>query len=511
MKTKNPVSKDENAAKKSSRNPHQNHVSQVNEAVLLEKVTGLTASQTTPFTMISAHYKTNSLGVYQPYIYQKRFHAAKTHYGKLAKQRVLQAANQIGKTECASMEVAIHASGEYPSWWQGWRWQRPVKIWIGGDTHANTRDILQKKLLGGLPQSEGYGQGSIPLAHLGVVQRQPNIPESISKVQVRHKNGGWSEIWFKTYQATEKQWRGQEVDIVWLDEEPPLKIYSHAIRATVKRDGIVLATYTPEKGQTDFVRFFQDQLSPEDQMWMNATWWDCPHFDEKRIVQALATLPPYERDLRSKGVATTGSGVVFPVEVASIQYNPAQQPLATHWPRIAAMDFGWEHPTAVAWLAHDVMNDVVYLYDSHCQSKALPAVHARAILARGAWIPMVWPRDGTRIEPGAGIALAEQYRRMQVKMLPEAFQNPGGGIAIEPGLWEMLQRMQTGRFKVADHLQNFVQELQRYHRKDGRAVALDDDLISATRYALMSLQFARTIPSALPSFPEYAEGLDYQP
>ena len=31
-----------------------------------------------------------------------------------------------------------------------------------------------------------------------------------------------------------------------------------------------------------------------------------------------------------------------------------------------------------------------------------------------------------------------------------------------------------------------------YHRKDGRLVKLDDDLISATRYGLMSLRHART-------------------
>lgn len=50
---------------------------------------------------------------------------------------------------------------------------------------------------------------------------------------------------------------------------------------------------------------------------------------------------------------------------------------------------------------------------------------------------------------------------------------------------EMLDRMQTGRFKVFSNLDDWFQEFRLYHRKDGRVVKEFDDLISATRYALM--------------------------
>jgi hypothetical protein len=53
--------------------------------------------------------------------------------------------------------------------------------------------------------------------------------------------------------------------------------------------------------------------------------------------------------------------------------------------------------------------------------------------------------------------------------------------------------MQTGRLKVFRHLADWLEEFRLYHRKDGRIVALRDDLLSATRYALMCLRFAKVM------------------
>lgn len=57
---------------------------------------------------------------------------------------------------------------------------------------------------------------------------------------------------------------------------------------------------------------------------------------------------------------------------------------------------------------------------------------------------------------------------------------------------DMLERMQEGRLKVATHLRDFYEEKGVYHRKDGRIVDTNDDVISAVRYAVLSLRHART-------------------
>ena len=45
------------------------------------------------------------------------------------------------------------------------------------------------------------------------------------------------------------------------------------------------------------------------------------------------------------------------------------------------------------------------------------------------------------------------------------------------------------------HLSDWFEEFRLYHRKDGKVVKEGDDLMCATRYALMMLRHAQTIKS----------------
>ena len=70
-------------------------------------------------------------------------------------------------------------------------------------------------------------------------------------------------------------------------------------------------------------------------------------------------------------------------------------------------------------------------------------------------------------------------------MLPERATFEDGGNGVEAGVTDMLDRMQTGKFKVFAHLSQWFDEFRLYHRKDGKIIKERDDLISSTRYALM--------------------------
>jgi hypothetical protein len=56
--------------------------------------------------------------------------------------------------------------------------------------------------------------------------------------------------------------------------------------------------------------------------------------------------------------------------------------------------------------------------------------------------------------------------------------------------------MERGRFKVFKHLNDWFEEFRLYHRKDGKVVKEMDDLMSATRYAVMMLRYARSVQAA---------------
>lgn len=69
--------------------------------------------------------------------------------GKKHRERLFLAANRVGKTEgVGAYECTCHLTGQYPPWWEGRRFDKPVKIWACGDTSKTVRDILQEKMLG---------------------------------------------------------------------------------------------------------------------------------------------------------------------------------------------------------------------------------------------------------------------------------------------------------------------------------------------------------------------------
>ena len=243
---------------------------------------------------------TNRIHYYHPYGYQVEFHKARDLNKNRAKQRLLMAANKVGKTYCGAAELAIHALGDYPDWWEGHKFDNAIKIWAAGNTTANTRDIVQAELLGEPGDPEDYGKGLIPKDRIVHTDRLPGIPNAYSAVTVRHASGKNSKIWFKSYEQGKEQWMGKAVDIVWLDEEPPQDIYSQGLRATLKTQGLIFMTFTPEKGMTNTVAQFMNDLKPGQQLY-HATWDDAPHLDEQTRNEILAALPPHERNMRSKG------------------------------------------------------------------------------------------------------------------------------------------------------------------------------------------------------------------
>ena len=432
--------------------------------------------------------ESNRLSYYEPYEYQKNFHDARDEQGTLARQRLLMAANKTGKTFCGAAEMAYHLTGIYPSWWKGYRFHGPIKAWAAGNTTANTRDIVQAELFGEPGDDEDFGHGAIPRDKIVKWDRQPGIPNAISAVTIKHASGRNSKVYLKSYEQGKQAWMGKAIDVIWMDEEPPQDIYSQALRASLKGGGLTFMTFTPESGMTNVVAQFMNDLKPHQQLY-NATWDDAPHLDDEVKEEILAALPPHERDMRSKGIPVLGSGLVFPVDENQIKRSAFAIP--EHWSKVCALDFGYDHPTAAVWIAHDRDKDVAYVYDVYRKSAETPIVHSAAIRARGDWIPVIWPHDGAQHDKGSGKPLAEIYRKQGVNMMPKHFENPEGGQGVEPGLMEMLQRFQTQRLLVFDHLGEFFEEMRMYHRKDGKVVKERDDIMSACRYAVMSLRYAR--------------------
>jgi hypothetical protein len=103
-------------------------------------------------------------------------------------------------------------------------------------------------------------------------------------------------------------------------------------------------------------------------------------------------------------------------------------------------------------------------------------------------------------------------------MLNEWATWPGGGFSTEAGIIEMRERMETGRFKVANHLSDFFDEFRLYHRRDGQIVKERDDILSAVRIGIMMKRYAKAVPLGsmdvrrqTGSGPQIADGIDFDP
>lgn len=443
--------------------------------------------------------KTNRLKHYKPYPYQLAFHNAEGYQtpGRPAMQRALMAANQVGKTTCAAMEASIHATGRYPEWWKGHRISRANVGLVGGLTNESVRDICQKELFGDPSDDNNLGYGTIPKECIGKITRKAGVPNAIDSAMIKHASGLWSKMNFRAYEQGAKKHMGSRIDWGWPDEESPEDIWSQYLRGTLATRGFLFMTFTPEEGITKVVHGFINDLKVG-QALIRATWDDAPHMNHERREQMLMAIPAHQREMRSKGVPLMGSGLVYQIPETEIICDPMELP--PYWPRIAACDFGVDHPFAAVWLAWDRDRDVVYLYDGYAKSGQLISENVSQLNRRGNWIPVIWPHDGLHREPKSGKPYADLYREEGANMWHTLFSNPPspgeeegkGGNSVEFGIAEITHRMQTGRFKVFRHQSQWLEEFRMYHRDEGKIVKQYDDLMDATRYACLSLRHATT-------------------
>jgi phage terminase large subunit-like protein len=433
----------------------------------------------------------NRLNAYAPYAKQREFHDG----GALYRERGMMAGNQLGKTTAGAAEAAMHLTGRYPDWWRGRVFDHPVRATAGSESAELTRDGVQRLIVGNPRDESAWGTGMLPKECLINWTRRNGVSDALDGILVKWGGDGdvqaqHSALNFKSFDQGRGKWQADTLDFVWLDEEPPLDIYSEALTRVASTSGMVFSTFTPLLGMSEVCRRFLLEPSPDRNL-VTMTIDDAPHYSPEQRAKIIAGYPAHEREARAKGIPALGSGRIFPISEEDISIPARIFP--REFARIRGLDFGWDHPFACVELVHDRDEDVLYVTKCHKQRQSTPIIHAATIRAWGnEWVPIAWPHDGLVSDKGSGMELATQYRAQHLNMLPERATFLDGGSGVEAGLMEMLGRMQTGRLKVFAHCNEWFEEFRLYHRKEGKVVKEFDDLMAATRYAIMMLRYATT-------------------
>ena len=422
---------------------------------------------------------------YTPHPKHLEFH----NLGKTAHERLFLAANRIGKTMACSLEVCMHLTGNYPDWWQGHRYDRAINVWVGGVTGQEVFGILENRYFNGVA-------GEIPWIHPDLVVYSN---KSEHRYQIQHVSGGVSQVRFKTYEQGRRAWQGEKCDLVHLDEEPPLNVYTEAALRLMStgedHHGMMLVSATCLYW-SEFVQHFTTEVIEEggekkekqrtagevknSRVFVMAGWDDAAHLSDFEKNRMKATIPEHEIEARSNGVPSIGSGMVYPISESVFTCDPFEIP--QHWGRVYGLDFGWKDPTAVIFAAFDRDNDIVYFVDEYAKSELTPQVHSVDLIRKGCdWMPGVYDPAGRISSQKDGSKLVDLYRESGLRYLNKASNSR------EEGAMKVLQRMQRGKLKIFKTLSVTLKELRMYARdEDGKIKDGNDHLLDAMRYVIMS-------------------------
>lgn len=393
------------------------------------------------------------------------------------------AANRTGKTRTGAYIMACHLTGVYPEWWKGKKYINPINAWAAGKTNQKTKEIIQTELLG--PEND-TGSGMIPRHLIVKITKKNGVADGVETVTIRHASGGISILGFKSYEQGRDGFEGTKQQVIWLDEEPAdARIYSECVMRTADEHvpGIIYCTFTPLYGLSEVVMKFlpNGKATPNgtvpdqpDLFSVQTTWDDVPHLnatEKKRLWDACS---PHEREARSKGIPSLGSGAIYPYLEDNITCNQFEIPY--WWPKAYGMDTGWQR-TAAVWGAQDPDTKIIYLYSEHYMSEALPPIHSSAIKARGSWMYGAADPAGANISDGKKIF--DLYLEEGLNIVKAEKGDREGGIL------KVNQLFGTGMFKIFNTLTNTLDELRIYRRDEkGEIIKKKDHAMDAMRYLL---------------------------
>jgi len=356
-----------------------------------------------------------------------------------------------------------------------------------GETFTTARDLLVQKIIG-----TEYEEGAIPRDHVFNIEKLPR--QGVGAFDVAHSTKGLSHVIVASYASGRRRVQGHSLDLVVIDEEPPMDVYDELSARTNATGGIVRISATPLSGYTElFTDYETDKTGTKEIIYYKVE--DALHMTEEVREGLIAKYKEHPQgEARLNGKPCLWSGAVFNVPQHEVIWN-GEDPDEGGCKWILGIDI--PHTTGVfacVRMRHYPTSNTVIVEDEIKQAGVTVDTMAEMIKQLGGdKIPVAWPHDA-RIRKAEGV-LVELFRQQGCRVLPEpSFMLDSRGkknrstVAIAA---IAATREKEGRLFYAAKCGRILRERSQYQMLDGVAAKrMDDHLIDAMFKGLMSLRYA---------------------
>jgi len=278
--------------------------------------------------------------------------------------------NRAGKTEIGAMLSVAVAAGSNEWWVKEWLsinnlpfnlvQKEPQTVWSVALSYGDALEYARPKLEKYAPAGTKYKRW-----------------QAQDRASLLLPNGG--RIVSLSNSAGREAFQGSAVKLVWIDEEPDQEVFEECLLRIIDKKGKIIITATPLKGLTFLHDIFVDQ-NPVGFDHYAISGLDNPYISSPKLRRAVSHLSEASQQARLFGAFTSQSGLIYSEFDRSIHTcKPFEIP--KDWPRDIAIDFGVRNPFAAIWFAHDMDNDVLYVYREYYKTEKTTLENGRMIRA----------------------------------------------------------------------------------------------------------------------------------
>ena len=445
--------------------------------------------------------KYNQLKYFRPFEHQLKFF----NTGHSERRGIL-AANRIGKTVSTCYETAMHLTGLYPEWWEGYRFNKAITCMVAGEGWSQVALVLQNELLGtqDIKIIENIGTGAIPKNCI-ITDTMRNDGANCIGVEIKHVSGAKSYLLFANYTQEVRQLQGFKLNLAVFDEQPPDDFFSEIVTRTATTQGKVLCSFTPLKGLNGLVSKFWN--NEEGYEYIRVSWDDVPEYDPwgqpfllmSTRKQLEKDYLPHEREARIAGKPVMGKGAVFQINnwptYKTGDYDFTTMP---NIHRVISLDLGLVNDkTVISLIYWEPYEKTAYLHRQivvQGTDEAVPTQYINHLLRPEVFgTPIVLPPDASTVGryTMSSNSIRELFEQYELNVYEKAIMNPPdsqGRVTNHKayGINQMRQMLEVGSLMINENCTHFISEAQNYFVDEKGRFSDPDDCIDSVRYGILA-------------------------